>query len=94
MKCAVLQVASCVFKDWREMNKVDTATTDSRSMDAHTLNYWMSEEVANSKSERKSENFVELSIWTLKAVGSEVPNRLELWMVVIRGMHHCIFRIL
>ena len=35
MKCAVLQVASCVFKDWREMNKVDTATTDSRSMDAH-----------------------------------------------------------
>ena len=43
MSCAV-QVPMIdsvgVFKDWTNLQTVDTATTDITSMDADTLNYW------------------------------------------------------
>lgn len=44
-----------VFKDWTNLHKVDTVTTDITSMDADTLNYWLSKfllEVANSEGKR------------------------------------------
>ena len=41
-----------VFKDWTDLHKVDTVTTDITSIDTDTLNYWLSKfvlEVANSE---------------------------------------------
>ena len=41
-----------VFEDWTNLRKVNTVTTDITSMNADTLNYWLSKfvmEVANSE---------------------------------------------
>ena len=44
-----------VFQDWANLHKVDTVTSEITSMDADTLNYWLSKfvmEEANSEGKR------------------------------------------
>ena len=74
-----------VFKDWTNLHKVDTVTTDITSMDADTLYYWLSKfvlEVANSEEKRYPARAIDDLICALRrhlmdVVGSETLNPLD-----------------
>ena len=84
VKVAVIDPGG-VFKDWPKLHKVDMVTTDIASMDADTLNYWLSkfvQEVVNSKGERYPARTVYGIVCGLRrhfieAVGSEVLNPFD-----------------